>query len=79
MLTTIAQSGHLMLATQLALRLQPVVEEVLAGRDNLQLLQGDVLETLGLVVAVQLLQLTVQDVGKLLYVSGALENSMSHW
>ena len=66
MLTTIAQSGHLMLATQLALRLQPVVEEVATGWDNLQLLQGDILETLGLVVGVYLLQMLVEQRGKLL-------------
>ena len=65
MLATIAQSWHFVLSAQLALGLQPVVEQVLAGRDNLQLLQGDVLVALGLVVAVDLLQFLVQQDGKL--------------
>ena len=56
-----------MLAAQFALGLQPVVEQTFAGRDNLKVLQGDVLIALGLVVAVQLLESAVQDVGKLLY------------
>ena len=49
-----------MLTAQLPVPLQPVVEQTLAGFHNLQRLQGDILVALGLVVAVDLLQLLVE-------------------
>ena len=52
----------------MSLRLQPVVEEVLSGHDEFQRLQGDVLVALGLVVAVDLLQLLVEQACKQLSV-----------
>ena len=54
-----------MLSAQLALRAQPVVELTFARNDNLKRLQRDVVEALRLVVGVNSLQLSVEDVGKL--------------
>ena len=65
MLALIRQARNLVLTTQLTLHLQPVVEEILAGHDHLQVLQRDVVRALGLVVAVQLLQFLVQYLLKL--------------
>ena len=53
-----------MLTTQLTLHLQPVVKQTLSRLDDFQMLQGDVLISLGLVVAVDLLQPLVQQVSK---------------
>ena len=61
-----------MLSTQLALPLQPFVEESGPCLDDFQRLQRYVLVALGLVVAVQLLQFPVQDTGKILQVGWRL-------
>ena len=49
-----------MLSTQLSSQFQPVVEEIMTGLDDLQVLERDVLIALGLVVAVDLLQTLVE-------------------
>ena len=66
MLPGVAQSRHLVLSAQFSPLLQPVVEQSFAGFHNLKSLQGDILETLGLVVGVYLLQMLVEQCGKLL-------------
>ena len=53
-----------MLPAQLSLALQPVVEQSLLCHNDFQRLQGDVLVSLGFVVAVQLLQLLVEQLCK---------------
>ena len=57
-----------MLPAQLAFAVQPVVEEVGTGDDDLQRLQGKVVLPLRLVVGVDLLQRVVQHPGKPLHV-----------
>ena len=53
-----------MLSAQLALRAQPVVKLSGACHYYLQMLQGDVVESLSLVVGVDVLQTAVENVGK---------------
>ena len=55
MFTRIAESGRLVLPAQLAAKLQPVVEKSLSRLNDFQRLQGDVLVSLRLIVAVRLL------------------------
>mgnify|MGYP007094510585 CR=1 FL=1 len=55
-----------MLTTQLALALEPLVEESRLSLDYLQMLQGDVVESLRLVIAVDFLQLLVEQSGELI-------------
>ena len=45
-LATVAQARNLVLATQLALALEPLVEESRLCLDHLQVLQGDIVESL---------------------------------
>ena len=54
-----------MLSAQLTLALEPVVEEVRTGLHYLQMLKCDVVETLGLIVAVDFLQMLVEQGCKL--------------
>ena len=61
-----------MLSAQLALRAQPVVKLSGACHYYLQMLQGDVVESLSLVVGVDVLQTAVEDVGKLVDVGRLL-------
>ena len=69
-LARIAQAGNLVLATQLAFLVEPVVEEAGACHDDFQRLQGQVVLAFGLVVGVDLLQRVVQDAGELAEVVG---------
>ncbi len=56
-LAAVAQARNLMLSTQLALALQPFIEESRLGLNYLQVLKGDIVEALGLIIAVDFLQL----------------------
>ena len=58
-LAAVAQAWNLMLSAQLALAFQPFIEESRLGLHNLQMLKGNVVEALGLVIAVDFLQLLV--------------------
>ena len=62
--SVVAKARHLVLAAELAAALEPVVEQAATGRDDFQRLQSDVLETLGLVVGVDVLQRLVEQCGK---------------
>ena len=57
-----------MLTAQFAVFLEPVVIQILAAFDNLQLLQGDILVALGLVVGIDFLEPLIEQGGKLLEV-----------
>ena len=57
-----------MLSAQLSSQFQPVVEEIMTGLDDLQVLERDVLLALGLIIAVDLLQTLVKHGSKLLKV-----------
>ena len=72
MLSAVTETGHLVLSSQLASHLQPFVEQTFACFDELEGLEGDILEALGFVVAVQLLQSLIEELGKLFQVSGFL-------
>ena len=61
-----------MLSAELALRLEPVVEEVRTSLDNFQALESYVVEPLSLIVGVYLLQALVENVGKLVDVGRLL-------
>ena len=60
-----------MLSTQFPAKLQPVVEEMLPCLDDLEVLQGDILITLGLVVGIDFLQTLVEQVREQLQVCRA--------
>ena len=49
-----------MLSTEFATQLQPIVEKILMGLNDLQMLKCDVLVTLGLIIAVDFLQTFVK-------------------
>lgn len=68
-----------MLSAQLALALQPFIEESWLSLHYLQMLEGNIVEALRLVVAVDFLQLGIEQAGKLIQVLWLSENSMSHW
>ena len=71
-LSVVRQSRYLVLSAKLALRAQPVVKLSGACHYYLQMLQGDVVESLGFIVGVDVLQATVENVGKLVYVGRLL-------
>lgn len=48
--SVVGQSWHLVLSAELALRFEPVVEQALPCHHHLEVLQGDVVETLCLIV-----------------------------
>ena len=57
-----------MLSAEFSLRLEPFLEEMRLGLDHFEVLQRHVVEAFGLIVGVDLLQLAVEAVGKLLHV-----------
>ena len=57
-----------MLSAQLALALQPFIEESRLGLHDLQVLEGDIVEALCLVIAVDFLQLGIEQAGKLIQI-----------
>ena len=60
MFARVAKAGHLVLATQLALELEPIVKQIFSCFNHLQVLQCDVFIALGLIVAVYLLQMLIK-------------------
>ena len=68
-----------MLSAQLALALQPLIEESRLSLHYLQVLEGDIVEALCLVIAVDLLQLGIEQAANSFRSFGSSENSMSHW
>ena len=70
--SVVGQSWHLVLSAELALRFEPVVEQPIPCHHHLEVLQGDVVETLCLIVGVDLLQTLVEHVGKMFYRIGHL-------
>ena len=60
MFARVAKAGHLVLTTQLALELEPIVKKIFSCFNNFQVLQCDVFIALGLIVAVYLLQMLIK-------------------
>ena len=64
MFARVAKAWHLVLATQLAFKLEPIVKQILSCLYYLQVLQGYILIALSLVVTVYLLQMLVEQVAE---------------
>ena len=64
-LAAVAETRNLMLATQLALALEPIVEDSRSCLYYFQMLERNVVESLSLIVAVDFLQFPVEQAGKL--------------
>ena len=72
MFARVAKTWHLVLSAQLSTKFEPIVKQILACLDYFEVLQGYVLVSLSLVVAVDFLQTLVEQIAELLEIGRTL-------
>ena len=63
----ITKAWHLVLSAQFLFGFEPIVKEILTCLDHFQVLQGNVVRPLGLIVRIYLLELLVKQSGKMIH------------